>query len=393
MNFTDIIIILLCITALMRGAERGLVRSISSTIGLLAGFFLGSFIQGKLIHLASSPANKAILSLFIILTLVMVFATIGEYAGQYLKEKIDRLQLRGIATADKLLGSLTGGATLLLIIWLAASIFSSAPLPGELQRQIKNSAVLAGLNNNLPPAPNVVASIGHLIDPNGFPEVFTGLEPRIDTTAKIPSIGELDSAVQATRTSVVKIEGEGCGGISSGSGFVADDGLVITNAHVIAGVKQPYIIDANGQHRAQVLWFDYNLDMAVMRTADLAGRALAIRADIAANNTPAAALGFPGGGEFSAQPAMVLDSFNAVGRNIYNQQTTEREVYSVKSDIEPGNSGGPLIDQDGAVIGLVFAKSTNYDQVGYALTMDAILAGLNQAKDRNQTVGTGSCTS
>jgi S1-C subfamily serine protease len=392
MHFADIIIVLLFITALLRGTERGFAHTISATAGLLVGFFVGAFIQGKLIHQVNTPGAKAILTLVIILGSILLFIGIGEYIGQAFKEKIEAFRLRGIAAADKVLGALTSGATVLFIIGLAASIFASAPLPG-LQRQIKNSVIIGSLNDALPPAPNVVASIGHFIDPNSFPDVFTGLEPRIDTTAKLPSIGELDVAVQATRASVVKVEGGGCGGISTGSGFVADDGLVITNAHVIAGVRQPYVIDANGQHRAQVLWFDYNLDMAVLRASGLAGEPLSISTTAAADGTSSAALGYPGGGDFTAQPAIVLESFRAVGRNIYNQGTTEREVYSVKSDIEPGNSGGPLIDRDGTVIGLIFAKSTSYDQVGYALTMDAVMAGFNQAKDRNQTAETGSCAS
>ncbi|MEK7152531.1 MAG: trypsin-like peptidase domain-containing protein, partial [Patescibacteria group bacterium] len=195
------------------------------------------------------------------------------------------------------------------------------------------------------------------------------------------------------RLSVVKVQGTGCGGVSTGSGFVSDEDLVITNAHVIAGVKAPHIIDGNGKHAAQVIWFDEDLDMAVLRTANLAGDPLEMLTDIAANGTAAAVAGYPGGGSFTADPAIVLDSFRAVGSNIYNQGGTERDVYSIKAAIEPGNSGGPLINKDGDVIGLGFAESTAYDDVGYALTMSDVLAGLNQAKDRSQTATTGSCAS
>jgi S1-C subfamily serine protease len=283
------------------------------------------------------------------------------------------------------------GATLLLIVWLSASIFSSVPMQG-LQRQIRNSFIIAQLNKSLPPAPDVVAKLGHFIDPNSFPEVFTGLEPKIDTDAPLPSIGDLDSAVKQTRASVVKIEGAGCGGISQGSGFVADTKLVITNAHVIAGVEQPFIVDAAGRHKAKILWFDPDLDIAVLKAEGLAGKPLALSSGIAGNGTHGAVLGYPGGGDLTADPATILDSFRAVGRDIYNRGETERKVYSVKSTIEPGNSGGPVIDKDGVVIGLVFAESTTYDEVGYALTMDEVIEGLALARDRSQTVGTGSCT-
>jgi S1-C subfamily serine protease len=391
MNIVDVVIILFCITALIRGVELGVVRQACSTIGLFVGLFLGAFIQGELIGLVHSPASKALLSLVIIVGAIALFSGIGEYAGVAIRSRIERARrLKIIDKADRALGSIVAGATVLLVVWLAAAIFSSTPLQ-LLQRQLNNSVIIAQLNKSLPPAPDVVSKLGHLIDPNGFPEVFTGLEPRIDTDTPLPSIGELDTAVQQTRASVVKIEGAGCGGISQGSGFVADTNLVITNAHVVAGVKQPYILDANGRHQAQVLWFDRDLDMAVLKAGGLAGEPLAMSAGLANNGDKAAVLGYPGGGDFTANPAIILDTFQAEGRDIYNQGKTGRQVYSIKSAIEPGNSGGPLINKDGVVVGLIFAESTTYDQVGYALTMEKVIEGLNVARDRSQTVGTGNC--
>jgi S1-C subfamily serine protease len=131
--------------------------------------------------------------------------------------------------------------------------------------------------------------------------------------------------------------------------------------------------------------------MAVLRTTDLAGPPLVIKEALVPNGTAGAILGFPGGGDFTAGPAAVIDSFKATGRNIYNQGETVREVYSLKGTVRPGNSGGPLVDKDGNVIGMIFAESTTYDSVGYALTTDAILANLNQAKDQNTAVSSGSC--
>lgn len=391
MNVIDVLILLFFISALVRGAEFGLVRQGFSTTGLLAGVIIGAWIQGKLIHFMDTPASKALLVLITILTSIAIFSTAGEYIGAKLKSKLQSIRIQAVNTIDRVMGSIVAGATLMVAVWLAASIFTNTPA-AWLQRQIRNSVIVAQLNQALPPAPDVVARLGHLIDPNGFPNVFTGLEPRIDTSKPLPSIGELDEAVQKTRGSVVKIEGKGCGGISQGSGFVADTHLVVTNAHVIAGVTQPYVIDANGRHAAQVVWFDPDLDMAVLRANDLAGNPLPMTADEIAKGAPAAVLGYPGGGDFAAHPAVVVDSFVATGRNIYNQGDTRRSVYSMKADIVPGNSGGPVIDKSGTVVGLVFAESTSYEDVGYALTMSKVLEGFNQAKDRDQTVTTGSCT-
>lgn len=391
MNIVDIVIVLFFITSLIRGVELGVVRQVCSTIGLLVGLLLGAFVQGKLIHLTRSPQSKALLALVIITMFIGIFSSVGEYLGSLLRLRIERAKrFTAIDKADRAVGSVVAGATLLVVVWLGASIFNNAPIPA-VQKEIRGSVIIAQLNKSLPGAPSVVTRLGHLIDPNGFPNVFTGLEPSIDTHAPLPSIGQLDPAVQLARESTVKIEGAGCGGISQGSGFVADSGLVITNAHVIAGVKNPYIIDKNGKHKTGVIWFDPNLDLAVLRATDLAGKPLSIVSDLASNGTPSAALGYPGGGNFTAQPATVLDSFKAIGRNIYNEGNTEREVYSIKADIQPGNSGGPLINKQGSVIGIVFAESTTYDKVGYALTMNDVIAEFNQAKDQNQIVGTGNC--
>lgn len=392
MNIIDIVIVLLLVTALLRGVELGFVRQMLTTTGLLVGFFTGAILQGKLIHLAHTPPHKATLSIVIILAAITLFLGVGEYIGIRLKTKLQKVRLRGINSADKALGSALAGITVLLITWLSATIFANAPLPG-LQRQLRNSVIVAQLNKTLPSAPDTISRLGHLIDPNGFPNVFTGLEPHIDISTPLPSIGDLDSAVKQTRVSVVKVQGRGCGGISTGSGFVADDNLVITNAHVVAGVPQPIVLDANGEHATSVIWFDPNLDMAVLKVDDLAGKPLHISPDLVANGTPSAVLGYPGGGDFTADPATILDSFKAIGRNIYNHGQTERQVYSIKATVEPGNSGGPLINRDGDVIGVVFAESANYNRVGYALTADKVLDGLNRAKNNSRPVSTGGCAS
>lgn len=392
MNAIDVVIVLFFVTALVRGVEIGAVRQFCSTVGLFVGLFIGAFTQGKLVHLVDTPTSKTILSVIVIALFIGVFSTAGEYVGVILRQRLERAKRRKLLdNTDRTVGSVVAGLAVLVFVWLGASIFNNVPLQ-SLQQQIQRSVIVAQLNKTLPAAPNFIARLGGLIDPNNFPDVFAGLEPSIDTDRPLPSIGDLDSAVQKARLSVVKVQGPGCGGVSSGSGFVADTNLVVTNAHVIAGVKKPVVIDGNGSHDADVIWFDENLDMAVLRTSDLAGKPLAMTAEIAANGTPAAVLGYPGGGDFTADPANVLDSFRAIGRNIYNQGKTEREVYSVKSAIEPGNSGGPLINKEGTVIGLVFAESTTYDNVGYVLTMNEVITGLNYAKDSAQPVYSGSCT-
>ncbi|HEX7964011.1 MAG TPA: MarP family serine protease [Candidatus Saccharimonadales bacterium] len=388
MNWLDVFILLFLISAFVRGVEVGFIRQFCSTAGFFGGLFLGAFIEGKLVGLAHSANDKAVLSLLVIGGITAIMWGLGEYAGLRLKFSIgdgtigDKL--------DRIFGSLLAGATILAGVWLGTAVFRNLPA-GALQRQIRSSRIVAVLGSALPSAPNILTSIGHFIDPNGFPQVFTGLEPAVQTDAPLPNMGALTAAVNQDKASVVKIEGKGCGGIIEGSGFVVGSHEVVTNAHVVAGVSQPYAADHGGAHKASVISFDPDLDLAVLRVNGLAGKPLTLQEQTASSGTAAAVLGYPGNGAFTARPAAILESFTAIGRNIYNQDQTRRDIYSIKADVEQGNSGGPVISQDGTVIGVVFAKSTTYSNVGYALTMQTVISEINNVAGSTTPVSTGAC--
>ncbi|MEO8105129.1 MAG: MarP family serine protease [Candidatus Saccharibacteria bacterium] len=383
----DGIIILFAISALLRGREIGFIRQAFSTVGFFGGLFIGALLQPETVKLAHSPSTRAFATLATTVGMALLLMTLGEALGIRVKH---RVLLNRLNHFDNLFGSVLSVTTLLLGIWLGAAIVSS--LPGiNTQTAIQSSRIVTALDRNLPSAPTVIASLGRLVDPNGFPQVFIGSEPGPSKLLPLPDLGALGAAVSSDRSSVVKVEGQGCGGIVEGSGFVAGQGLVITNAHVIAGIKQPYVIDANGTHSATPVWFDPNLDFAVLRVPNLAGRPLVIANRFVPAGTASAVLGYPGGGSFSAKPAIVQNQFTASGRDIYGRGNTSRDIYEVQADIIPGNSGGPLIAADGSVIGLVFAQSTSYDHVGYALKNNQITSELRQAIAQNQVHRTGTC--
>ncbi len=388
MNIIDALIILLALGAAMRGRELGFVRQVFSSGGFFAGLYGGILLQPHIISRDSDSVTQIILTAVVTLGCGLIGLITGEYLGLMLKNK---LNFRQINKADSVLGSVSGAISLLLIVWLSAAILISFPSP-SLQNGISNSAIINRLNSTLPSAPKIVATLSNLIDPNGFPQVFIGSQPSPPTDIEQPSLGDMQSAVDKTRTSIVKVQGRGCGGIVQGSGFVVNTGLVATNAHVVAGINRPSVIDSNGSHGAQVIWFDPDLDLAILRTTGLAGKPLIFSNSKASRGTPAVVLGYPGGGAFEADPASILNRFTAVGRNIYNQKTTEREVYEVAAKVVQGNSGGPLIAQDGTVLGVIFAESTSYESIGYALTNTRVVAAIDQAKSQNRTVATGSCT-
>jgi S1-C subfamily serine protease len=388
MNIIDIIIIIFIISSCIRGYRIGLVRQAGSTFGFIAGLYIGSWLSGALVSHISGSLNKSLSSLCVVLLCSFVLMTAGEVAGIRLKRRL--LANHSLDTFDGSLGSVMGAATLLLATWLGAAILVLGPASG-LQQAIKNSRILGTLNANLPPATQVLSSVNKLIDPNGFPQVFSGLEPHPGSTT-VPSLGAFDHVVARTKASVVKVEGTGCGGIVEGSGFVIAPGTVATNAHVIAGVSSPKVIDDNGIHDTRVIWFDADVDVAVLKTSDLAGKPLNITAAEQADGTPGVILGYPGGGDFDVQPAAIISHFDAYGRNIYGQGRTVRDVYSVQAKVIPGNSGGPLIGADGSVLGIVFATSTTYNNVGYILTGHQVADELAAAEKSNTTYSTGTCS-
>jgi S1-C subfamily serine protease len=388
MNLLDILILILIVSALYRGHHIGLTRQIAATAGFLLGLVIGSFAQKYTVTFSDDAMSRALITLFTTLGMGFLFLTIGEHVGMRVKLRVMQWK---IDRFDNWLGSGIAVVTLLVAVWLSAAILASMPLQST-QRQIRGSAIVSTLNANLPSATRVISSLGHLINPNGFPQVFTGNEPVREGVTTIPGISpQLQQAIDNAKASVVKLEGLGCGGIVQGSGFVIDSDLVATNAHVVAGVPKVYVRDANGQHTGTVVWFDPELDFAVVRANNLAGGPLLLNKDAAADGTRGAVLGYPGGGPLTAGGAEVLDDFRARGRDIYNQRITTREVYSLAAHVIPGNSGGPVIGEDGRVIGLVFAQSTSYDNVGYALANAQLSSGINIAQTQNRAVASGSC--
>jgi S1-C subfamily serine protease len=388
MDWLDAVLLVILLAAVVRGVELGLIRQLCSAAGFFGGLFLGVWLQGKVVHFAHAANSRALLSLCVILGCAFFLLVIGEHVGNAAKS---RLELLRINKADRFLGSFTAALTVLVAIWLGANIFADLP-SASWQRQVQQSYVVTRLNSVMPPAPKVIARISNFITPNGFPQVFTGLEPSPKQTEVVtPDMSTLSGVVRQAAPSVVKVEGEGCGGIVDGTGFVARNNLVITNAHVVAGVADPQVLDGNGRHKTTVVWFDPNLDFAVLRVNNLAGKPLPIITQLAPAGTQGTVLGYPGGGAFKADPAAVIDSFTAIGRNIYDQENTTREIYSLKADIIGGNSGGPLLDKGGNVMGIIFAHSTAYEHVGYALTMQQTTDKLTQAEQNRTPVATGSC--
>lgn len=386
-SLIDVVIVFLAIGALLRGLQIGFFRQAVSTVAFVAGLFPGSWASSYAMQYIDGP-SKPLAGLAIMLTVCFLCMTLGEILAVRVKRAVSS---EAIHTLDNAMGALMSVVTLLLGLWLAAAIFSLAP-PSNIQTQLKNSSILSSLSSRLPPPAAILRSLNTLIDPNQSPQVFAGREPAPDAQNTLPNPEKYAAMLARAKQSVVKIEGLGCGGIVDGSGFVYANGLVATNAHVVAGVSSPKVQTENKTYNTTVVAFDAANDIAILRAPDLPAPALsAHRAKVAAKS-PAFALGFPGGGDYKISPAVVLDNFEALGQDIYGKNRVLRDVYSLQTTIVKGNSGGPVIGEDGSVIGVVFATSTAYNNVGYALSIEQVSNILEKGERSTSAVSTGQCS-
>lgn len=372
MNFVDFLILALILLTIARGMEIGLVRQAASLGGLIIGLFVGSLI-------ASLIDGSPIISL-IIIGIGILGAIIGsEYLGVKLKRSFHEKKLNKV---DRVLGAVLGGIIGMALVWFSAAILPTVPSVA-LRQTVRDSKIIGWMDRSLPPTTNIVSWLEHSLAQTKLPEIIGELEPTINNTkTPVPDIANFNGVITSARDSVVEIEGRSCSGVGVGSGFVVAPNYIVTNAHVVAGMRYPYIQDVDGRHSAEVVAFDSSLDIAVLKTERLRGKSLQLSNDILPVSTPGVVLGYPGGGPFSATPAAIIEHFTALGKDIYEQNQNRRDTYALKADIEPGNSGGPLLDQNGVVIGVIFARSTTYSQVGYALTSPSVQQIVSQAKSQ-----------
>jgi S1-C subfamily serine protease len=338
--------------------------------------------------ITDSAFGGAFISLVTFLGLALMGGAAGRYIGTHAWTALQRAKL---GVFDAALGAVVAVVAALAAVWLIAILLTAGPTK-NIARAMNRSVIVKALVHRLPPAPSVFTRVQQFISTTPFPRVFEGIEPVPAGPVDVPGNAAVQAAVARAGASTVRIEGFGCGGIQTGSGFVASTGLVVTNAHVVAGIESPVVRDERGSHRATPVLFDPQLDLAILRTTGLAGTALPLGDNDSPRGQGGAVLGYPGGGRFSAGPAAVLRKFSAIGRDIYGRSLTRRSVYQLQATIRQGNSGGPFVRQDGTVLGVVFAASTTEANVGYALTSVEVLPKLRQARATTNAVSTGPCT-
>ena len=392
MNALDLVLVLALGYSAFRGARHGAVSQLAAFGGAIVGLGLGASLAPRIASNVVTTGPGSSLAL-LTLGILMLFVFAGQGAGFAIGMRLRAAAAHiGAAPVDRTAGVAVGIAGLVATVWLLGSAFAQGPSV-LIAQQIRQSQVVAVIDDALPPAPDVFAQLGRYLDQHGFPQVFSGLgggstAPPVDP----PSTQAVAAAQAAGQPSTLQVQATGCSGISSGSGFVPVPGFVVTNAHVVSGGEVVTVRDSGGTHPARVIHYDPNLDIAVLAAPDVRLPAIAWADTPADRGTQGATLGFPGGQrEMAVKPATVRQRGEAVGRDIYGRGLVTREILTLAAQVQQGDSGGPFVTEAGRVGGVVFAAAPNEGNVGYALTAERVRPDVEAAIARNAPAATGAC--
>jgi len=384
-NLIDILILIAAVVGLANGYRRGFWLSLAQYVGLVVGVLLGATAARYVLDYLQIN-NQSARPLGAVLVLV-IGGSLGSSIGFAVGEPIRRNILRtGIHTStDSVAGAALSAFAVLIMCWFLGLSFSRGPSP-EIAQQIQRSVLLRSLDSIAPRPPAFLASVQSVLAGVQFPPVFAGLEPNLPGAQPLPTSVDTPGVNRAAQT-VVKVSSLGFGGFVTGSGFPAGNGYVVTNAHVVSGTSSHTIITpANTTLRATVVYFDPERDVAVLYVPGYESAGLTFGPATA--GTQGAVIGYPGGGSERVVPAVVDGAVAAHGRDIYNQNFVTRQIFVMQASVHPGNSGGPLVDLQGRVLGMVFATSASDPNQAYALTDDEIASDIRDAQTNPSTKDT-----
>lgn len=356
--------------------------------GALAGLAVGVLLVLLICPHLRGEHTKTIVALLLLLFPAAVLAAGGRQVGSGLWR---RLRQARYGALDAVGGAIvaTGGA--LVVIWLLASVLVNSQF-SLVANQITDSQIIRTVTDIMPPVPTALAPAERFLSDEGLQLVADGLIQLAGPVA-YPDAAQVREGASLAAPSTLKVVAVGCGQIQEGSGFVVAQGLVVTNAHVVAGTRSIRVEDAIGYHVASVVLFDPEFDLAVLRVRGLFEHALRIDSGTVGRGAKAIVIGYPEGGPLRVDPAGVRSEILATGLDIYGQNPTVRTVYEIQALVRPGNSGGPLVEPDGLLIGVVFSRSPTSPDIGYALASPAVLQRVHAAEalPRSKVVGTGAC--
>ncbi|WP_306364399.1 MarP family serine protease [Nocardia sp. CC227C] len=387
----DLGVLIIALLAASSGWRQGAVASALAFLGVVLGAVAGILIAPHILIHLSEGRSRVLVGVVLIVVLVII----GEVAGMVLG-RAARSGMRDPFTrsVDSVVGAGLQTAAVLATAWLLALPLTSSSQP-NIAAAVQNSRVLGEVNSVAPDwlrkLPNEFSS---LLNTSGLPDVIgpfgqvsvAAVEPPDASVLRLP-------VAQQLQLSVLRIRGQApsCQRALEGSGFVVAPERVMTNAHVVAGTNKVSVDTVRGPLSATVVLFDPMKDIAILDVPGLASPVIPLASEPAAAGESSIVLGYPGGGAYSASAARVRETLDLKGPNIYRDGNVQREVYTVRGLVRAGNSGGPLVDTEGQVLGVVFGAAVTDEDTGYVLTLNEVRGELDTASAFTAPVATGQC--
>ncbi|MFH8726419.1 MarP family serine protease [Streptomyces termitum] len=397
MNVLDILLLLAAVWFAIIGYRQGFVVGVLSVIGFLGGGLAAALLFPVLWNRLTDNSEITTVVTVVFVMAVIVCASVGQAFTTHLGNKLRRHITWSPARAvDATGGALVNVVAMLLVAWLIGSALAETSLP-TVGREVRGSKVLRGVEEVMPgQVTGWFTSFRSTLARSGFPQVFGPFanEPITDVLPPDPALAGSPVAALAQR-SIVKVVGTApsCGKVLEGTGFVFSDRRVMTNAHVVGGVDEPTVqIGGEGRlYDAKVVLYDWRRDIAVLDVPELKATPLRFTDREAHSGDGAIVAGFPENGSYDIRSARVRGRIDADGPDIYHRGEVRREVYSLYTTVRQGNSGGPLLTEDGTVSGVIFARSRDDANTGYALTVEEIREDIELGRTTGQQVDTEGC--
>ena len=392
MSVVDLVLIGLALVFAFSGFRQGVIVSATSFFGFFGGAVLGAQLSEPVADRFDGTATTRV---FVALVVVLAVALLGQVvAGAIGRAVRRRVTWQPAEVVDSVAGAVLSAVAVLLVAWMVATPLANAPFP-QVSSQVKQSALVQAVDRSVPDGVRVVYdSLREAIDRNGLPDVLDPLTPTQVPDVPAPDQALMDSpVVRSVSGSVVQISGvaASCSRQIDGSGFVYARERVMTNAHVLAGVSDPVVSAEGEEYDAVPVYVDEEADVAVLAVPGLPQVPLTFAARPAESGDDAIIMGYPGGGGLFVGPARVRDRTDISGPDFRNEQTVVRDVYALYGEVRAGNSGGPLFDPEGQVLGVVFASAIDDPLTGYALTNEQVEGAAVTGQAWSTPVATGAC--
>ena len=392
-DLLDLALLVVAAAFAVSGYRQGFIVGALSFAGFLGGAVAGALFAPGISRAIVGGQNQQDL---VAVVLLVLLAIVGQFAASAIGTALrSHINWRPAAFVDSVGGAAVSVLSVLLIAWVIGSVLVASPFSGVVS-QVNNSAVLRTVDRLMPStARTTFSDFRRLLASGPFPEVFSGIG-----AAHVLSVAPANSAVLnspgylAARDRVFKVRGTApsCSRVIEGSGFVYAPDHILTNAHVVAGVDQGLQVysDTGTAFPARVVFYDPQVDIAVLYVPGLNVTPLSF-AGQAQMDADAVVAGYPLDHAFTAVPARVGDIQDATGPDIYQTSQVTRQIYEIKADVEPGNSGGPLLAPDGTVYGVTFAAAVGVSDTGFVLTAAEVEADAHAGRTSTVPVSTEGC--